>query len=142
MRSLLAAVLLVFALAIPAAGASPQITVVTAAPTYGQEVLFTVEGLPSKYDCAGHARCARVLVECFQDGTLVYGQADDLNAARTGIGYYSLTGFILGGASSLWVNERPGTPASCMATLFRFDNSGPVQTYVPLASTVFEAAGS
>jgi hypothetical protein len=106
----------------------------TASPAYGQPVTFTVS-VDHRYDCVGKKGCARaeILAYDVEDGSLIYGEAGDLNQART-------SGFTLGGGWSLWV-ERGGGPARVVANLFRFDNSGPVQTREQLATTSFDVAG-
>jgi hypothetical protein len=128
---------LVLSVAVPVMAAKPpdgptSIALTTAAPHFGGTVAFAVtfSKADSKYDYTGRAGGARIEVLCYQFGVLVYGEA----------GTY-LDTFLLGGGGSIWVYQFPNTPASCVANLFRFDNSGPVQTYVVLASTSFDAAG-
>lgn len=122
------------------AAAIPTIAIDQAAPAYQTTVTFTVTGLPAKYDCVGHARCARVEVLCSQAGILVYGEGGDLGQARGSGSPLGYSGFLLGGGSSQWINNGGG-PADCVANLFRFDNSGPTQQFILLASTSFAAAG-
>lgn len=137
---ILAALALLAITATPVSAAG-TISLASADPAFGKTVTFTVEltGRDAHLDCVGSGRCARVLVECYQDGTLVYGEGGDLGQARgDGTSPLGYSGFLLGGAMSRWV-ERGGGPADCIATLFRFDNSGKVQEYVPLASVAFRA---
>ena len=127
MRALILAAALTL-LPLSSVNAATTITLNQSAPAYQTTVNFTVTGLAKKYACTGKAGCARIEVLCYQD-VLVYGEA----------GAYT-DSFLLGGGGSIWVNDRPDTPASCVANLFRFDDSGPTQTYVLIASTSFEAA--
>jgi len=78
----------------------------------------------------------RIEVLCYQNGTLVYGEAGSADQAfqQSLTGY---PGFILGGSSSLWLSS-PG-PAECVANLFYFGSHAGVQTYNLLASTKFSA---
>jgi hypothetical protein len=73
-----------------------------------------------------NVKIPRVEVLCYQAGQLVYGEAGSPNYA-----------FILGGGGSLWLSA--GGAADCVANLYYFDNSGPTQTYVGLASWPFVA---
>ena len=139
MKRILAGLALALLIAAPVSAAQPPtgtISINQANPAFQTVVTFTVT-VSKKFDCVGHAGCARVLVECYQAGDFVYGQADDLDAARTGVGYYSLTGFLLGGSSSQWIDNGGGT-ADCTATLFYFDND-PVQTFNVITTTSFTA---
>jgi hypothetical protein len=71
----------------------------------------------------------RIEVLCYQDFVLVYGEAGSVDHT-----------FVLGGAMSDWL--LAGGSADCVANLFYFDNSGPEQLYIWLASTpAFSAAG-
>lgn len=134
----LAAALLLLVAAKPVAAATNTIALNTASPHLGGIVTFTVT-VDHKYDCTRKG-CARVLVECYQGSVEVYGEGGDIEQARgSGLSPLGYSGFLLGGASSLWLAS--GGPADCTATLFRFDNSGPVQTYVEFASTTFSAGG-
>jgi hypothetical protein len=140
MRTALATALFAFCLItlpIAAAGKEPvadSIALVTADPHYQGLVTFNIT-VDKKYDCVGRGGCARVQVLAYDvnDGSLIYGEAGDLDQAR-------ISGFLLGGGWSQWV-ERGGGPAHVVANLFRFDNSGPTQTYVTFATTSFEVAG-
>lgn len=138
-RALLAASFLLAVVAPPVA-ASPAISL-NGPAQYQQSVTFTVTGLANKYDCVGNGKCARVEVRCSQVDTLVYAETGDLGQARgDGTSPLGYSGFLLGGGYSQWV-ANGGGPADCIANLFRFDNSGPTQQFVVLASTTFTAAG-
>jgi len=65
---------------------------------------------------------------CYQNGTLVYGEAGP---------YYHA--FQLGGASSDWLNNSPG-PATCVADLYYWSYQGG-QKFNWLASVQFDAGG-
>ena len=65
---------------------------------------------------------------CYQNGTLVYGEAGP---------YYHT--FQLGGASSDWLNNSPG-PATCVADLYYWSYQGG-QKFNWLASVQFDAGG-
>jgi len=67
----------------------------------------------------------RVQVMCYQNGTMVYGEAGTPDHT-----------FLLGGAWSPWV-ANGGGPASCHADLLDMSNSG----NTVLASTDFPASG-
>jgi hypothetical protein len=109
---------------------TPSISVDQATPAFQTGITFTTTDVPSQYDCVGNGRCARIEVLCSQVGTLVYGEAGGLGDT-----------FLLGGGGSRWI-DRGGGPADCIANLFRFDNNGPTQMYVLLASTSFPASGA
>lgn len=138
-RALLAASFLLAVVA-PPVSASPAISL-NGTAQYQQSVTFTVTSLANKYDCVGNGKCARVQVLCFQAGVQVYGESGDLGQARgDGTSPLGYDGFLLGGGWSQWI-ENGGGPANCVASLFRFDNSGPTQQFVVLATTQFDAAG-
>ena len=73
-----------------------------------------------------NVRNPRIEVVCYQNGSLVYGEA----------GSTTFT-FVLGGASSLWLAN--GGSADCTANLFYFGQKAGSQTYNFLASTSFTA---
>ena len=127
MSRILAGLALALFLASPVSAAS-AISLDQPSPSLGSTVTFSTTVDPARYDCVGHARCARIEVLCYQSGSLVYGEAGALDHT-----------FRLGGGGSIWLTV--GGPADCIANLFRFDNSGPVQTYVLFASTSFAAGG-
>ena len=126
MRALIFAAALTL-LPLSAVNADPTISLNQSAPAYQTTVNITVTGLAKKYACTGKAGGARIEVLCYQD-VLVDGDA----------GAYT-DSFLRGGGGSIWVYDRPNTAADCQATLFRFDDSGPTQTFVFIASTTFEA---
>ena len=139
MRALILAAALTL-LPLSAVNADTTITLNQSAPAYQTVVTFTITGVDKRYDCVGKSKCAHVYVACSQD-VLVYGEMGDLGQARgDGSSPNGYVGFLLGGGSSIWVNERPNTAADCQATVFRYDESGPVEKYVFIASTTFEAA--
>lgn len=113
-----------------------SITLNEAAPALGQQATFTI-AVPSKYDCTGHAGCARVEVRAYQDGNLVYGEATDIESARGNDRPLVLGGAI--GAGSIWAQQ--GGPADCVANLFRFGKEQGQQVYELLATTSFAAGG-
>ena len=131
---------LLLSVAIPVSAVKPvpvtaTIALATADPHFGGIVTFTATA-PRRI------KVPRVEVLCFQSGTLVYGETGSLaQALGDGTDPLGYSGFLLGGAGSIWVYQFPNTPASCVANLFYFDNSGPAQLFVVLASTSFEAAG-
>ena len=144
MKRIIAGLALALAIAAPVLAAPPAptgtISVDQAAPAYQTIATFTVT-VSKKYDCVGKAGCARVLVECFQSGDLVYGEAGSIAQARGSGDPLGYSGFLLGGGGSIWVYDHPNTPADCVATLFYFDNSGPMQTYNVITSQPFTAEG-
>lgn len=71
----------------------------------------------------------RIQVLCYQAGALVYGEA--YNADKE---------FLLGGGWSTWL-EVGGT-ATCQADLYYWSYKGATQTFVPLSSMGFDAAGA
>jgi hypothetical protein len=75
---------------------------------------------------SSNIRNPRVEVDCYQNGSLVYGEA--------GAPYDT---FVLGGGSSIWLTT--GGPASCTANLFYWGSHAGTQTYNLLASTSFTA---
>jgi hypothetical protein len=76
----------------------------------------------------------RILINCYQNDQLVYGEAGAYDDA-----------FMLGGSGSLWVYDvAPGdreAPAHCVATLFYWSSQGG-QKWNYLAETQFAAAGA
>lgn len=68
----------------------------------------------------------RVQVLCYQDNTLVYGEAGPRSQA-----------FLLGGASSAWLVA--GGPAHCVADLYYWSYQG-VQKFNWLATVEFDAS--
>lgn len=94
-------------------------------PTFGSQVTFTTDGIPK------NVKNPRIEVLAYDTttGELLYGEAGAITDF-----------FTLGGGSSKWV-DRGGGPAHCVANLFYFDNHGPTQNYVQLATTSFDAAG-
>ena len=85
----------------------------------GSTVAFDT-GYPS------NVRNPRIEVLCYQDGSLVYGEAGSVTHD-----------FLLGGGGSLW--RDAGGAADCTANLFYFGSHAGKQTYNKLASTDFEA---
>lgn len=72
----------------------------------------------------------RIEVDCYQNGTLVYGEVRLVDEQP----------FILGGSSSIWV-WNGGGPATCVATLFYW-TFHPNQVYHFLVSSApFEVSG-
>ena len=71
----------------------------------------------------------RVEVLCYQNGSLVYGEAGGATDA-----------FLLGGGGSLWLYGGGG-PASCVANLYYFGQVQGQSTAIYLATTSFDAAG-
>jgi hypothetical protein len=70
----------------------------------------------------------RIQVMCYQDGSLVYGEAGGVTDS-----------FKLGGGGSIWLTS--GGAAECTANLFYFGWRAGVQTFNVLASTSFSATG-
>ena len=107
-------------------------------PALGTLVTFDV-AYPS------NAKNVRIEVLCYQNGTLVYGEAGSadqtLQQQLTGS-----PGFILGGApaingfsgGSIWANV--GGAADCTANLFYFGSKAGQQTFNVLVTTQFVAA--
>ena len=96
-------------------------TTATIWPSLGDAVTFTVT-FPST------VKDPRIQVLCYQNGTLVYGEAGPYDQA-----------FLLGGSSSAWLNTSPG-PASCVADLYYWSYRGG-QKFNWLASTEFTVGG-
>jgi hypothetical protein len=90
-------------------------------PALGSVVAFDA-GYPTT------VKTPRYAVKCYQDGTLVYAEARNIDES-----------LLLGGGGSDWL--RSGGAATCTADLFYFTYKGQVQTYHWLASTDFAAAG-
>lgn len=76
-----------------------------------------------------HHEQPRVQALCYQQGLLVYGEAGPADAF-----------FLLGGSSSIWLNDSHG-PADCLATLYFWSYKGS-QQFNPLATVAFAAAGA
>ena len=108
----------------PVAADTYSITLNQSSPAFQTYVNFTVTGVPTH-----KIKNPRIEVLCYQSGLLVYGEAGAITDS-----------FLLGGGGSTWI-DNGGGPADCVANLFYFDNSGPTQTYVQLATTSFAAAG-
>lgn len=125
--------------------ADPSITLLTPDPHLGGQVDFAFQGVPKK------VRRPRVEVRADQptnttnitciaepDGSwLTYAEARGLTDSQAD--YIGANPIVLGGGMSAWFVQ--GGPAHCTANLFYFDDSGPAQQYLLLASTTFEAAG-
>lgn len=94
--------------------------VAAAQPRLGSSVRFST-GYPTT------AKNPWVSVTCYQDGVMVYGEGNSPSSD-----------FVLGGASSLWVNA--GGAASCRAELGDLYWRGGHQYYKYLAHTNFDAA--
>ena len=102
-------------------------------PALGETVFFDVV-VPS------NVNNPRVVVNCYQNGELVYGEAGSVGQA-TGDGTDSLgySGFLLGGGGSAW--KDIGGAAECTATLFYYSQKSGKQTFNALDSTSFHAGG-
>jgi hypothetical protein len=98
-------------------------TAATLWPTLGDAVTFGVS-VPK----AVERQDPRIQVMCYQGTTLVYGEAGPYTQA-----------FLLGGASSDWLNTSQG-PAHCVADLYYWSYQGG-QKFNWLASTAFDAGG-
>jgi hypothetical protein len=90
-----------------------------ASPSLGSSVSFDT-GYPSS------VKHPRIEVLCYQSGSLVYGEAGEVNDT-----------FRLGGGGSAWLTN--GGSADCTANLFYFGSHAGRQTYNKLASTDFAA---
>ena len=90
-----------------------------AQPSLGSSVAFST-GYPTS------VKNPRIEVNCYQDGSLVYGEAGGVNHS-----------FQLGGGGSIWLTN--GGAADCTANLFYFGWRAGTQTYNKLASTSFPA---
>ena len=142
------AVGLLFTLASPVVAKKPvqtgSISLLTADPALGVRLDFAWSADPEP-------QRPRVEVLCWQPvnttpysaiydpvkGYLTYAEARGLTERQADyIGTYPV---VLGGGMSVWLLQ--GGPASCEANLFYFDDSGPTQQYVRLASATFEATG-
>ncbi len=105
------------------------------APTLGATVTFTVTDVPKN---AHNPRVEVVAYAPDNDEAVIYEEAGSVGQA-TGDGTDPLgrSGFLLGGASSIW--QRQGGPAHCIANLFEFRNVRGQNTQVIFASTEFDA---
>ena len=92
-------------------------------PSLGDSINFAVT-FPKSAEKFG----PRIQVACYQGDQLVYAEAGP---------YYQY--FLLGGASSDWLNTSQG-PAHCVADLYYWSYQGG-QKFNWLATTEFEAAG-
>jgi len=92
-------------------------------PALGDWVTFKIS-YPKTVDKYG----ARIQILCYQNGQLVYAEAD-----------WATQPFLLGSGSSPWLNDYPG-PASCHADLYYWSYNGG-QKFNWLASTEFDAGG-
>lgn len=88
-------------------------------PTLGSTVSFST-GYPN------NVQNPRIEVLCYQNGSLVYGEAGGVADS-----------FLLGGGGSIWLSG--GGPADCVANLFYFGQHAGSQTYNVLATTSFPA---
>ena len=93
-------------------------------PSLGDTVTFAVT-YPKTVEKFG----PRIQVMCYQDGSLVYGEAGP---------WYQ--GFLLGGAGSLWLYDSSTQGALCIADLYYWSYQGG-QKFNWLASVEFDAAG-
>lgn len=100
--------------------ASSSRTAVTA-PSLGATVAFAT-GYPTT------VKNPRIEVLCYQNGSLVYGEAGGVGDT-----------FLLGGGGSTWLTNSGA--ADCTANLFYFGFHAGKQTYNKLASTTFAAGG-
>lgn len=94
-------------------------TAATITPTLGSTVTF-VAGYPT------NVKNPRIEVDCYQNGSLVFGMAGSVKDA-----------FLLGGGGSVWLTN--GGSANCAANLFYFGSRAGTQTYNLLATTYFDA---
>jgi hypothetical protein len=99
--------------------AQASANVASSQPSLGSSVAFST-GYPTS------VKNPRIEVLCYQNGSLVYGEAGGVNDS-----------FQLGGGGSIWLTN--GGAASCTANLFYFGSHAGKQTYNVLASTDFEA---
>jgi hypothetical protein len=90
-------------------------------PTLGSEVTFATS-YPKTI------KNPRIEVLCYQDGSLVYGEAGGAHDT-----------FLLGGGGSAW--KDGGGAADCRANLYYFGYKAGKQTYNRLATTTFSAGG-
>jgi len=93
-------------------------------PAIGANVTFAVT-YPKSVEKFG----PRIQVMCYQDGSLVYGEAGPWYQA-----------FFLGGSGSLWLYNTATQGAHCVADLYYWSYQGG-QKFNWLASTEFDAAG-
>jgi hypothetical protein len=104
------------------AATSASINLNEADPALGSELTFSTT-YPNS------AKNPRIDVRCYQNGTLVYGEAGGVNHV-----------FVLGGYASDW--KSAGGPGNCSARLFDLSwNGNNMQDVTWLASTSFDAAG-
>lgn len=106
----------------------PSISLTTPDPALGVTIYFAAtapERTSKKFDI-------RVQVLCYSqvDDVLIYGEA----------GPWDL-GFLLGGGSSDWLNDRPTEAVHCVATEYYWSKVHGLQTFNWLAETEFDAAG-
>jgi hypothetical protein len=140
MRALLAA-LAALLLSVMPVKAAAAISINATAPHFADIVTFTVTGLPNKYDCTGHLKCARVDVVCYQGSDRVFNWTIDLGQARgDGTSPLRIDGLQLGWPGSRWY-DIGGGPADCTVELFRTDYSGQEQTHITLATSTFHVEG-
>lgn len=111
--------------AAPAQTFSGTIVRITENPAYQQPVFFdtTVTSKLKGY------QYPMVIVDCYQNGELVYRQLDHPDTA-----------FILGGGSSLWVS-RGGGPATCNGQLWIYNGLHSGGPFFVIRTENFEAAG-
>jgi hypothetical protein len=86
----------------------------------GEWVLFSYSGV-------GNVQSPRIEIDCYQNGVLTFASAAPADQAQQ-----------LGGAASQWLWN--GGSANCTAILYYWDFH-PSETFMPLASTSFAAAG-
>jgi hypothetical protein len=131
-----------------AAKPTPSIAVVTAAPTLGETMQYSVANIPGgfKVECNySGSRCLFVGTFCYIDkdgdgleiGGFTDTLLDDLVYGENVEAEYAIEGFLLGGGGSRWLYEGGGD-AFCIAHLFYWDSHG---VNVVLASTSFSAGG-
>jgi hypothetical protein len=89
-------------------------------PHYGDTVTFSVTGADTSLPL-------QIQLQCFQSGTIVYGETE----------WYDHT-FVLGGSISPWMMNDGGA-ADCTATLFYW-TFHPTQVFNSLATTGFSVA--
>jgi hypothetical protein len=114
-----------------AAKVAPSISLNTASGTAGAAATQPALGTWVTFNTTipSNVRIPRVEVLCYQNGSLVYGEAGAPTDA-----------FLLGGGGSIWLYEGGGA-ANCVANLYYFGQVNGVSTAIYLATTTFDAAG-
>lgn len=119
--------------AAPRATVDATISLFETDPKLGDWVHFNYTLPKGIKEVTGNGTQARIQTMCYQNGTLVYGAAENAVDVKVGA-----QGELLGGGSSQWLTN--GGPAECISTLYQWTYKG-TQQFNQFATTSFTAGG-